>query len=622
MMTVSTSLRWVILICLLLALIIGPFLVLEATISVQVSRFLELETAPILAALLMLAGLALDVVLPIPSSLVSTAAGALLGFAVGALVCWAGMSLGCLIGYWIGATGGTLAIRRLLGDKDLAKAAALAERMGAGALILARAVPVLAEASTIAAGAAGFPKRKFILITGLANIGVAVAYAAVGAYAFETSSFLLAFAGAIIIPGVGLTVARLSRGIATPDGGVSVAKSNAESSQGCSTEARRDVSFSVQFDYPVYFTTGAFDPKNLTFLEAVNRYEREKRHKIIVFIDDHIAECTPDLNERLKAYFKRNSDHMALVSEPVCLPGGESCKDAPGLVDEIHDTLRRAGIDRHSFAVCIGGGAFLDVVGFAAATAHRGVRLIRFPTTVLAQNDAGVGVKNGINKFGSKNFAGTFQPPFAVINDACFLGGLGARDRRAGIAEAVKVALIRDREFFEFLERNVGNLSAFDPEAMGRMIRRCADLHLTQIAEGGDPFESGSARPLDFGHWAGHKLESLSKSELRHGEAVAIGMALDTRYSVLSGLLPRGEECRVTSLLADLGFNLWHPALAQRDAKGVRCILSGLRDFQEHLGGELTITLLSEIGFGVEVHEIDPTLVELALDWLKARGSG
>src|SRR5262249_48180532 len=152
----------------------------------------------------------------------------------------------------------------------------------------------------------------------------------------------------------------------------------------------------------------------------------------------------------------------------------------------------------------------LDAVGLVAATSHRGIRLIRVPTTVLAQNDSGVGVKNAVNLKGSKNFIGTFAPPFAVLNDLALIGNLPAREKIAGMAEAVKVALIRDAAFFQWLEQNIDALSLFERPAMAYMIRRCAEIHMRQIAEGGDPFESGSARPLDFGHWSAHKLESLT----------------------------------------------------------------------------------------------------------------
>ena len=129
----------------------------------------------------------------------------------------------------------------------------------------------------------------------------------------------------------------------------------------------------------------------------------------------------------------------------------------------------------------------------------------------------------------------------------------------------------------------------------------------------------GSARPLDYGHWAAHKLEGLTRYHLRHGEAVAIGIALDARYSVLTGLLNTGEEDRICFLLEHLGFKLWHAALEKRTSEGELELMIGLQEFREHLGGELTITLLSDIGVGVEVHEMDTELVLQSIQWLKER---
>lgn len=226
-------------------------------------------------------------------------------------------------------------------------------------------------------------------------------------------------------------------------------------------------------------------------------------------------------------------------------------------------------------------------------------------------------MKNGVNLYEQKNFVGTFAPPFAVLNDLDFIEALPARDKIAGMAEAVKVALIRDANFFGWLERSADDLVVFERAAMAYMIRRCAELHMRQIAHGGDPFETGSARPLDFGHWAAHRLETLTKYHLRHGEAVAIGMALDTRYSVLAGLLDAAAEQRIRFLLEHLGFRLWHSARESRMANGRHAVLEGLREFREHLGGELTVTLLSDIGVGVEVHEIDEALMRQAIDGLK-----
>ena len=261
---------------------------------------------------------------------------------------------------------------------------------------------------------------------------------------------------------------------------------------------------------------------------------------------------------------------------------------------------------RHSFVVAIGGGAVLDAVGYAAATAHRGIRLLRVPTTVLAQDDSAMGVKNGINAFGKKNYLGTFAPPFAVINDSSFLATLSDRDWRAGVSEAIKAALIKDRAFFDFLEQHAPLLKARDLPAMEQVIRRCAALHLTHIATGGDPFELGSSRPLDFGHWSAHKLEHLTNYRLGHGEAVAIGIALDTTYSYLAGFLPEDDWRRIISLLPAIGLSVYAPELGQDldQEDSPSNVLRGLDEFREHLGGTLTILMLRSIGAPFDVHEI------------------
>ena len=377
--------------------------------------------------------------------------------------------------------------------------------------------------------------------------------------------------------------------------------------------------FSVPYDYPVAFVRGLFAPENPLFADIVSRKEQIKRHRCFFVIDEGIAQALPGLVPSILAYIQAHSDRLDLIAEPMILPGGEIIKNELAHVERMQDAIHAHAIDRHSYVIGIGGGAILDAVGLAAATAHRGVRHIRVPTTVLSQNDSGVGVKNAVNFKGIKNYVGTFAPPWAVLNDFDFLEHLPRRERIAGISEAVKVALIRDRVFYEWLEENTDGLAMFRPDAEEYMIRRSAELHMRQIAQGGDPFELGSARPLDFGHWSAHKLEALTHHHVRHGEAVAIGIALDARYSVLAGLLPHGQDERIVVLLETLGLRIWHPALENKDSGGELAVLKGLLEFQEHLGGELTITLLKELGVGHEVHEMDPNLVRQSLDWLKVR---
>jgi 3-dehydroquinate synthase len=388
--------------------------------------------------------------------------------------------------------------------------------------------------------------------------------------------------------------------------------------------------FLVPVRYPVHFTTGVFAASNplLRNLIATGRAARNARTghseddapaKVVVVVDRGLERAHPALIDTIDAYCAAHTDAIALSPPILVVPGGESVKNDRRHVERILEAINTASLCRHSYLVAIGGGAVLDAAGFAAATAHRGIRLIRVPTTVLSQDDSGMGVKNGVNAFGKKNYLGTFAPPFAVINDSSFLSTLSDRDWRGGATEAVKAALIRDPEFFEFLEHHAAALVDRDLPTMVQVIRRSAILHLRHIATGGDPFEYGPSRPLDFGHWAAHRLEQATSHRLGHGEAVGIGIALDTTYSHLAGFLGELEWRRVINLLIALGVQIYATALEEHletpDDPG--CILRGLAEFQEHLGGRLTIMLLKGIGQPFDVHEIRADLIVKSIDILK-----
>lgn len=392
--------------------------------------------------------------------------------------------------------------------------------------------------------------------------------------------------------------------------------------EGTAAEPVHHTRITVTFDYPVHFTTDLFRPDNPLLAAVVGRREPTRRHRLFVAVDSGVVRSHPGLADRITAYAAQHAGRLEIVDAPQVVAGGEACKKDASLLEALLAALHRHRIDRHSFVLAIGGGAVLDLVGFAAAITHRGIRLIRVPTTVLAQNDAGIGVKNAINAFGCKNFLGTFAPPWAVLNDVDFIETLEARDRIAGIAEAVKVALIRDADFFRWLEEAAAALVRFERPAMATMVRRCAALHLRHIAQSGDPFECGSARPLDYGHWAAHKLEALADHAIRHGEAVAFGVALDTCYAAASGRLAAEGAERVCRLLEGLGFRLWHPAAGRLDAVGRPQLLDGLGEFREHLGGELTISLLSAIGRADNVNSIDEATVVRCLARLQQRDGG
>jgi len=376
--------------------------------------------------------------------------------------------------------------------------------------------------------------------------------------------------------------------------------------------------FSVPYQYPVHFTTGVFLPDNTVLLDTLLAAGRGP-HRVLCVVDEGVLHGDTQVLAQIEAYFHHHRDSLNLVRSPLVFSGGEAGKNGSQAYKMVQAAIHQHGICRQSFVIAIGGGAVLDLVGFAAGTAHRGVRLVRMPTTVLSQDDSGVGVKNSVNAFEKKNFLGTFTPPFAVINDFAFLTSLEHRDWIGGIAEAIKVALLKDPAFFDFIEANADALVTHDEAAMKHLVYRSAELHLRHIGQGGDPFETLSSRPLDFGHWSAHKLEQLTNFELRHGEAVAIGIALDATYSHLDGLLPAPEWERILALLSRLGFALAVPDTVQSigPSEDPNALLHGLTEFREHLGGELTITLLRGIGEPIEVHRMDEDLVAVAARMLQ-----
>lgn len=372
--------------------------------------------------------------------------------------------------------------------------------------------------------------------------------------------------------------------------------------------------FNVNYHYPVYFVDALFDSGQNHFQNIFHDCNIQTTEKFLIVIDSNVASSHPTLISGIESFFQENNYTLAGI--PLVIQGGEAAKNDFSIVQKILEAINNYGIDRHSYIIAIGGGAVLDVAGFAAAIGHRGIRHIRIPTTVLSQNDSGVGVKNGINYFGKKNFIGTFAPPFLVINDYSFLKTLPDRDFRSGISEAIKVGLVKDADFFEYININAEKLNARDDEVTRRLIYRCAELHLQHIASG-DPFEQGNSRPLDYGHWSAHKLEQLSSNNILHGEAVIIGMCLDAVYANFAGLLHKSEMIKLLDLVNKLHFKTYVPEMELSDHARNNLMLAGLQEFREHLGGQLTIMLLKQAGKGIEVHDIDESLMLKAVSVLK-----
>ncbi len=368
-----------------------------------------------------------------------------------------------------------------------------------------------------------------------------------------------------------------------------------------------DAPFAVPFVHRLRFTDDVLGADRQVLADVLAPSEGRPA-RVQFWADQHVLEAQEGLRERLRQ-FADSFEHIQPAGNVQVVPGGEEIKNDIHILERMLKVFNAANLDRRSYVVVIGGGAVLDAVGFATAIAHRGLRLVRLPTTTLGQADSGVGVKNGVNLFQKKNWLGAFATPWAVVNDARLLDTLSDRDWVCGFSEAVKVALLKDAAWFDRLCHDAQRIGRRDLSAGLPAIRTSAQWHLKHITEGGDPFEMLEARPLDYGHWSAHKLEAMSEFSLRHGEAVAIGVAIDTVYSSLKFGFPRRDAQRVLRCLSDLGFSLDCPEL-----RDVNVLFAGLEEFRQHLGGRLTLTMLHAAGQPFEVHEVDRPAMRAAIE--------
>lgn len=368
-----------------------------------------------------------------------------------------------------------------------------------------------------------------------------------------------------------------------------------------------DVSFAVPFVHRLRFTHDVFGAEEQVLLDLLEP-SGAALPRVQFWLDESLVQSQLDFCNRLRDFCQRYSDRIELAGPIQVVPGGEAVKNDIHILERMLRCIHEANLDRRSYMVVIGGGAVLDAVGFAAAIAHRGIRLIRLPTTTLAQADSGVGVKNSVNLFAKKNWLGTFAVPWGIVNDLALLSTLPDRDFVCGFSEAVKVTLLKSPAEFDRLCQLAPRIRKRETAAIEPVIRVSAQLHRAHITQGGDPFEMLEARPLDFGHWSAHKLEVLSDFQLRHGEAVAIGVAIDTLYSARMFGFPEHRVTQVLRCLTELGLDLYHSTLLDLEP-----LFAGLEEFRQHLGGRLTLTMLNDVGHPFEVHEVDHEAMTAAI---------
>jgi len=356
------------------------------------------------------------------------------------------------------------------------------------------------------------------------------------------------------------------------------------------------VEVSPDDSYEVVKTRHVFNPENKLLAEEI-----KKRNAFFV-VDKGIGEQQIEELKNYMVMLYPDWSKADVKRHMLILAGGEKVKNGlRGVFNVFRIAYRawRAKLDKQSAFVLIGGGATLDVAGFAGSIFHRGTDHIRIPTTLLAQDDAGIGVKNGINFFGQKNFFGTYYPPQSVLIDPFFLKTANPRIMSDGIAEIIKVTLLKDKEDFEKLEAAHGILfhlpEALKGQVSETLLAPAEELlwisiknHLGQITK--DPRERISARPLDYGHAWGHRLEIVTRHRLSHGQGVAIGMAIDSYISWRRGYITEKEFKRIIKLIRAVDLPIYDKAATFDN------LWPGLEDFRAHLGGKLTITLLGEEG--------------------------
>lgn len=290
----------------------------------------------------------------------------------------------------------------------------------------------------------------------------------------------------------------------------------------------------------------------------------------------------------------------------ITVPAGERFKNLK-TVARLYDALLDAGLDRRSLLITLGGGVLGDVGGFTAATYLRGIPFIQVPTTLLAQVDASVGGKTGVDLARGKNLVGAFHQPRAVLIDPDTLQTLSARELRSGLAEVIKYGIICDREFFVCIKEEMRRLLRRDPDALSHAILRSCALKAEVVGQ--DETEQGLRAILNFGHTVGHALESLTGyRRYKHGEAISIGMVSAGLIGEEMGITPKETTGAIADALQEARLPTAFPADISTDA-----VLQAMQRDKKTVGGRLTFVLASEIGRVSVVKDVPAQAVEAAL---------
>jgi 3-dehydroquinate synthase len=282
------------------------------------------------------------------------------------------------------------------------------------------------------------------------------------------------------------------------------------------------------------------------------------------------------------------------------IPDGEHFKNLDW-ANAIYTALLTNFFDRTSALVALGGGVIGDLTGFAAATFMRGVPFAQVPTTLLAMVDSSVGGKTGVNHPMGKNMIGAFHQPKKVLMDLSVLASLPKEEFLSGMAEVIKYGVIRDAEFFEYLDTNREKILALDPDALSHVIRRSCEIKADVVSR--DEREGGLRAILNYGHTVGHALETAENYTMRHGHAVAVGMVIASRLAHRTGLCDASVPGRVEMLIKSYGLPTDLSALSRKP--GVRELMATVQGDKKAEGGKVKFVLPKKIGEVVVTKEWD-----------------
>ena len=339
---------------------------------------------------------------------------------------------------------------------------------------------------------------------------------------------------------------------------------------------------------------------NDIFSEITSIIQLDSYTKVGVLMDKNVA------------YHWGESIHKVFGKKAVyiVIPAGEEHKEF-STVEKVLTSMLEHGFDRKSLLINVGGGTVCDIGGFVASIYMRSISFVNMPTTLLAQTDAAIGGKTGVDFGGLKNMIGTFSHPLAVVCDTFFLSTLPEREFRSGFAEVIKHALISDKKLFTSLAQS--NFGAMDEEHLAEMLSHSSKIKCTIVSK--DSNEKGLRKILNFGHTVGHAIEMISQDSanpLLHGEAISIGMVAEARLSLLAGLITKEDFKKIEAILHKAGLPL------KVDKSYKNKIYAKMLGDKKNEKNKIKWVLLNGIGRSVIDEEQPDKLINKAIDYILA----